>query len=126
MGFAVLALSACHLASAETPPLGIVFYSPAERASIVAHRSGIVEEEIVTTSYYTIAGFVKREGEKSVAWVNGRPIAEKPQMEGAPSIRVTRDGVLIDGKPAKVGETLDATSGERSSALPPDAVKVHK
>ncbi|MDD5058550.1 MAG: hypothetical protein PHQ60_11820 [Sideroxydans sp.] len=126
IGFVALTLSACSAALAESKPLGTVFYSPAERAELVAARSGLETRMGEKSSFYFISGFIKREGDKSVAWINGHPVSEKPQQEGAPPIRVFRDGVLIDGKPAKVGETLDATSGARSSALPPDAVTVIK
>ncbi len=126
IGFVALMMPASCTVFAAGSQLGTVFYSPSERAAIVAARSGTDAKMGEATTYYAVSGFVKREGDKSVAWINGHPVAEKPQEEGAPPISVSRDGVLIDGKPAKVGETLDATSGERSSALPPDAVTVIK
>ncbi len=126
-GFVALTLTASSAVLASGEQLGTVFYSPAERASIVAQRSGITEEEeAVTTSYYNVSGIVKREGEKSAVWLNGKPVYENSQSTNAPQIRVTPNGVTIDGKPAKVGETLDATTGESSSELPPEAVQVIK
>lgn len=128
-GVCAAALCASSAASAATDTLGTIFYSPAERAAIVAQRkaeSGEIGGESADTTIHTVSGFIKREGGNSVAWINGRPVAEKQQDGDAPTIKVYRDGVKIDGKPAKVGETLDALSGERASALPPDAVKVNK
>lgn len=121
-----LMLPASGVVFASGNTLGTVFYSPAERAALVAGRSGLDVQMGAATSHYAISGVVKRKDGKSVVWINDQPVSEKPHIEGTPPVRVFGDSVLIDGKPAKVGETLDAISGESASALPVDAVKVNK
>ena len=108
--------------------IGTVFYSPAERAALVAARKGVDEKtegpEKAESSRYTVSGIVIRGGGKSVTWLNGKPVVETPRDESLPPIRVSRDRVVIDNKSVKVGETLDIISGERVSPLPADAVKI--
>jgi hypothetical protein len=99
--------------------IGTVFYSPTERATLVAARSGIAQ-----TAIYTVTGITYRDAGKSVAWINGRAVAEVPKDEAIPTLVIARDHVLIEGKVIKVGETLDIISGQRVLRLPEKAVQV--
>lgn len=99
--------------------IGTVFYSPAERASLVAARNGITQSAV-----YTVNGIIQREAGKSVAWVNGRTANQVPQDEIIPTLVIERDHVMIEGNPIKVGESLDILSGQRILRLPEKSVQV--
>ncbi len=100
-------------------PIGTLFYSPTERAALVAARSGIAQ-----TAIYTVTGITYRGAGKSVAWINGRAVNEVPQDAAIPTLVIARDHVLIEGKAIKVGESLDIISGQRVLRLPENAVQV--
>ena len=95
-----------------------VFFSPAERASVVAARAGIAQ-----TAIYTVSGILQRGNGKSVVWVNGRAVPEAPRDEIIPTLSISRDHVRIEDKPIKVGESLDILSGQRILPLPENAVR---
>ncbi len=87
------------LVPAPAHAIGTVFYSPQERK---AHDE--------TTHVYTINGIVKRNEQKSVIWINGRPVNQDDPL--FPGLRIFEDHVLLDGVPIKVGESKDAASGK--------------
>ena len=97
--------------------IGTLFYSPAERAELVAARSGIAQSAV-----YTLNGITRRGAGKSVAWINGRAVTAPDPV--IPSLVIASDHVLIEGKPIKVGETLNINSGQRGLRLPENAVQV--
>lgn len=99
--------------------IGTLFYSPSERAALVAARSGIAQ-----TAIYTVTGITYREAGKSIAWINGRAVNQTPQDLAIPTLVIARDHVLIEGKAIKVGESLDIISGQRVLRLPEKAVQV--
>lgn len=99
--------------------IGTVFYSNTERSALVAARSGITQSAV-----YTLTGITRRGAGKSVAWINGRAVTETPQDPIIPTLVIARDHILIEGKPIKVGETLDIISGQRVLRLPEKAVRV--
>jgi hypothetical protein len=105
--------------AAHANSIGTLFYSPAERAELVAARSGITQSVV-----YTLNGITQRGAGKSVAWINGRAATEIPPDPVIPTLVIARDHVLIEGKSIKVGETLNITSGQRVLRLPENAVKV--
>lgn len=111
---ALIIINTAHANSIST-----VFYSPAERAALVAARSGIAQSAI-----YTLSGITEREAGKSVAWINGRAVTQRPQDAAIPTLIIKRDHVLIEDKAIKVGETLDIISGQRVLRLPEQAVQV--
>ena len=98
--------------------IGTVFFSPAERTSVVAARAGIAQ-----TALYTVSGILQRSNGKSVVWVNGRAVTEMPRDEIIPTLSISRDHVRIEDKPIKVGESLDILSGQRVLPLPENAVR---
>lgn len=99
--------------------IGTVFYSPAERSALVAARSGIAQ-----TAIYTVSGIIQRGAGKSVVWINGRAVPAVPQDAAIPTLKIARDHVMVEGKPIKVGESLDILSGQRILRLPENAVQV--
>jgi len=105
--------------TAHAYTIGTVFYSNAERATLVAARSGITQ-----TAVYSVTGIIRRGAGKSVAWVNGRAVTETPQDPIIPTLIIGRDHVMVEGKPIKVGESLDILSGQRVLRLPEKAVRV--
>jgi hypothetical protein len=107
------------ISTAHAHPVGTVFYSPAERAALVAARSGIAQSAV-----YTLSGITERNAGKSVAWINGRAVTQRPQDAAIPTLIIKRDHVLIENKAIKVGETLDIISGQRVLRLPENAVQV--
>ena len=115
--FIIASLLFCGTAQANA--IGTVFYSPAERAALVAARSGATQSVV-----YTLNGITQRGAGKSVAWINGRAVTQVPQDAAIPSLVIARDHILIEGKPIKVGETLDIISGQRTLRLPEQAVRV--
>ena len=117
-----------QMALAADQPLGTVFYSAAERQTLAAARHKPAEEgqeaEAKKSALFTVSGLLQRQAGKSVVWINGQPVAETRTDEGSPPIDLSNGRVLIDGKPVKVGETLDIVSGQRLSPLPTEAVRV--
>lgn len=105
--------------TAQANTIGTVFYSPAERAALVAARSGVTQSAI-----YTLNGITLRGAGKSVAWINGRAVTQVPQDAAIPTLVIARDHILIEGKVIKVGESLDIISGQRTLRLPEKAVQV--
>ncbi|MDD2721763.1 MAG: hypothetical protein PHH47_10710 [Gallionella sp.] len=112
-------LLALMMNNASGNAIGTVFFSPAERAALVAARQGITQ-----TAIYSVNGIIRRAGGKSVVWVNGRAVNESPQDEIIPTLKISRDHVEIEDKPIKVGESLDVISGQRILRLPEKAVQV--
>lgn len=105
--------------TAHAYTIDTVFYSNAERATLVAARSGITQ-----TAVYSVTGIIRRGMGKSVAWVNGRAVTETPQDPIIPTLVIGRDHVVVEGKPIKVGESLDILSGQRVLRLPEKSVRV--
>lgn len=99
--------------------IGTVFFSPAERATLVAARQGIAQ-----TAIFNVSGIVRRANGKSVVWVNGRAVNEMPQDVIIPTLKISRDHVEIENRSIKVGESLDVLSGQRILPLPPQSVQV--
>lgn len=117
-----------QLAQAADQPLGTVFYTAAERQALAAARHKTAEDgqeaEAKKSALFTVSGLVQRQDGKNVIWINGQPVAETQADTDSPPVDLSDGRVLIDGKPVKVGETLDIVSGQRLSPLPAEAVKV--
>lgn len=105
--------------NADANAIGTLFYSPSERLALVAARAGISQSAV-----YTLNGITRRDAGKTVAWINGRAVTEDPPDLAIPTLIIKRDYVLIEGKPIKVGESLDVISGQRVLRLPEQAVQV--
>ena len=114
-----LVLISLFPAATAARQIGTVFFSPSERAELVAARNGIAQ-----SSVYTLFGIVERGAGKSAAWINGRAVPQMPQDPIIPNLVIDRDHVLIDGKTIKVGESLDIVSNQRVLRLPEKSVQV--
>lgn len=117
-------LSSCAIlmllsTSVHAHEIGTLFYSPTERAELVAARSGITQ-----SATYTVSGIIKRAAGKSVVWINGRAITEVQPDPVIPTLIIDRDHVMVEGKSIKVGESLDIISGQRVLRLPENSVRV--
>lgn len=93
----LLALPATTVQGAE--PLGRLFYTPAERATLERQKQAASGGEAVAAA--TLNGVVRRSTGRNTVWINGTPVEEK-------------DGAIR--RPPRVGETL-APGGEVSDAL---------
>lgn len=104
--------------------LGTLFYSPVERAAIVAARRGETSGVVTQGTFVTVSGLVKRGRQKSTAWINGQTVTEGQSVPAAGIPAIGAKSVTIDGQDVRVRETLDLESGARSDALPQGAVSV--
>lgn len=111
-------------ASAKAEGLGTLFYSPTERSAISSAREGKTGND--TASGLTVSGIIKRESGKSTAWINNKAIPEGQPIPPASAPKITAQGVTIDGKPVRVGETVNLVTGERTDILPPGTVSAGK
>lgn len=107
-------------AISETKPLGTLFYTPTERAAITGARDGKDTQE--APSGITLSGVIKRARGKGTLWINNKPIAEGQAIPPTTTPQLTAQGVTIDGKPVRVGETINLITGEKSDLLPSSAV----
>ncbi len=104
-------------------PLGTLFYSAAERNALVRARQGPTDTAgAPVSSLMTINGLVKRQSGNSTAWVNGQAVQDGQSVPPASRLTTTERGVTLDGKPVRVGETLDLTTLQRSDIVAPGAV----
>ena len=124
---ALLALYPGTAAASQTSTdnLGVLFYSPTERMTIVRGRSENTADEIPSSSLQ-LDGLVRRGQGKSTVWINSRPIPEERSITQKHAVAVTPAGVAVDGKPLRIGESVDLTTGQRSDLVPPGGFSVKK
>ena len=138
-GLTVLATMLPSLAlAAETPVqqgerLGTLFYSPAERSAMARARqrqgesaAPISESVAPINQLMTVNGVVKRQSGNSTAWVNGQAIKEGQPAPPANRMTTTGRGAILDGRPVRVGETLDLSTLERTDIVAPGAVTIRR
>jgi len=116
-----VALAAPGQAAATQEDLGTLFYSAAERAAMVEARRSEVDAPLRSTRM-TVNGVVRRERVNSTAWVNGQAVADGHTLPLAGRVHVQRGGITIDGKPLRVGESLDVLTQTRGDVVAPGAV----
>jgi hypothetical protein len=116
-----VALAVPGQAAATQEDLGTLFYSAAERAAMVEARRGEADAPLRSTRM-TVNGVVRRERANSTAWVNGQPVADGHTLPLAGRVQVQRGGVTLDGKPLRVGESLDVVTQTRGDVVAPGAV----
>lgn len=121
-----LLLPAAASAQSSEERLGTLFFSPAERAAVMATRKGEQQGAINFGTSVSVSGLVKRGGQKSTAWINGQTVTEGQAVPAAGIPVISAKGVTIDGQDVRVRETLDLDSGARSDALPKGAVSVRR
>lgn len=123
---ALLLLLATASAQAQPERVGTLFYSPAERAGIVAARRADQPGLTFSSTRVSLGGLVKRGRGKSTAWVNGQAVAEGQAVPAAGVPVISAKSVAIDDQPVRVRETLDLESGSVSDVLPPGAFSVRR
>ena len=127
----------CVLTAAIAPgptvaqePLGRLFFTPAQRASLDIARTrraqttlpGDRSEDAAATTpvaqSVTFNGMVRRSDGKSTIWINGRPFNESEQTSGPVVGRIRQDGGILLQLPQsgrsmelKVGQTVELLSG---------------
>ena len=124
----VLAGSALATATAVQPGerVNTLFYSPAERTSIERSRQGQEQSAAPVNNLMTVNGVVKRNHGNSTAWVNGQAIQEGQPAPPANRVTTSGLGATLDGRPVRVGETLDLSTQERSDIVAPGAVTIRR
>jgi hypothetical protein len=113
--------SAGDEATPANAPLGTLFYSPAERTTIVGDRQQAPEAP-ARNSRMKVSGVVTREHGNSTAWVNGQVVHEGQPAPPASPVTMHRGGITLGGTPVRVGETLDLITRERGDIVAPGAV----
>lgn len=103
--------------------LGALFYTPTERDALVRARQGQADTPL-HISRVTVNGLVKRDRGHSTAWVNGQAVEDGQTLPLAGRVGVGRASVSVDGKPLRVGESLDLMTRERGDVVAPGAVTV--
>lgn len=126
----LLILPFCAQASQAASPgpeasLGTLLFSPTERAAITAAREGKTTTT-ETPSGLHLSGIVKRAKGKGTVWMNQRPVAEGEPIPPVSAPHLTTDGITVDGKPVRVGQTLDLLTGERHDLLAPGSLGTGK
>ena len=123
---------------AADPPLGRLFFTPSQRASLDVARSQRtratvateqVDEQVLQPAPQTITygGMVRRSDGKTTVWLNDRPVDEQ-KAGGGPTIvrRVGPDGAVTLEIPQsnrsvdlKVGQSVEVLSGSIGEAYRP-------
>jgi len=114
-------LQAMPPAQAEQP-LGRLFLSPERRSTLERLRQlDLADEEQEKADRYTVHGIVTRKSGATTLWLNDRRLqAAHPEAIGIQA--ETPDRARLAPEPGReldlrVGETLDAESGETTSGL---------
>lgn len=122
--FMLLLQAHCVVAAAEAERLGTLFYSPSERSTISSAREGKTGDE--TASGLAVSGIIKRDNGKGTVWINNKAVAEGQPVPPAAAPGITTQGITIDGKPVRVGETVNLVTGEKTDLIPSGAVSAGK
>jgi hypothetical protein len=110
-------------APAAKAVLGPLLYSHQQRVAMVQARSATALAE---GGSIRLSGLVRREGGKGTVWINRQAIVEGQAPPPAKHTRLTPGGVVIDGQPVRVGETVDLRSHERSDLVAPGALRIRE
>lgn len=116
--FLIFCLWTANTALAEEP-LGRLFFTPEERASLEFARQGHRQDNqaaIDTRQGVTLEGIVKRSDGKATVWINGRPQEVSPSSgyihgtgRSGASVQLPQGGQRLD---LQVGQTYDPSSGK--------------
>lgn len=109
----------CMAAPTAAQPLDTLFYTPAQRADILAARQPEAGTSVFGSAQ-RLTGVVRRSGGKSTVWVNDKALpegaAKSPPLKGVDAV--------VDGQRLRVGESVDSLTGARSDVVAPGAVTV--
>ncbi|MGH8750115.1 MAG: hypothetical protein ACREUV_00245 [Burkholderiales bacterium] len=122
--FAAILLLLLPLASMAAEPVGRLFFTPAQRATLDnARRQNIkinVETETPAFEIISVNGVVKRSDGESIVWINNKPMSDKQAVSGIKitphrgddarvNLQLQQSGREVD---LRVGQNLDAVSGQ--------------
>ena len=123
-------------AGAQAAPLGRLFFTPERRTALERQRQLNIQEktqETVEVSSVHLNGVVRRAGNKTTVWVNGRPQQVDNANAGIsvrPSSRdVDRVNIRVGEESSsslRVGETLNRATQEMSDGLAGGQIQVHR
>jgi hypothetical protein len=120
-------------AAADNAPLGRLFLTPAERASldvvrqnskppekIVKAGDGVDDEEKASAAsappaalpIVTVHGYVKRSDGKGTVWINGKPVQEKDSTKEVEVGRMRGDTNQVQIKLPSTGQTVNLKAGQ--------------
>lgn len=122
----MLAISALAVEAPSQPGerLGTLFYSAAERSAMTRGRQGAMA--IDANTVVNVNGIVKRERGNSTVWLNGQAVNEGQSLPPTTRTIISNTGVTLDGRPVRVGETLDIDTHERTDIVAPGAVTIKR
>jgi hypothetical protein len=116
---------------AQQPPLGRLFFTAEQRATLDARRRAGVPDQgapVAASPTTRLDGYVRRSGGKSTVWVNGLPIPESapdaPRIgpgEARVAVPVGESRARVGLKP---GETLDRGTGAVRDVIGEGEIKV--
>jgi len=124
-------------ASATAQELGRLFLTPEQRATLDARRKARVPDKpgaVAVSPVTRIDGYVQRSGGRSTVWVNGEAVTEGA-ARGTVHIRPGRPGEVGISTPlgeetrsssARVGQTVDTSTGEVRDPLGDGEIKVRR
>lgn len=139
-GLAVLYMAILTLSSsaayAQTQPLGRLFFTPERRAVLERQRQLNIQEktqETIEVASLHLNGVVRRSGNKTTVWVNGRPQAidnANAGIQAIPSAKeADRVGIRVgEENPAslRVGETLNRATQEMTNGLAGGQLQINR
>lgn len=105
--------------------LGTLLYSNAERVVIDRARLGLATDTGSAPGILqqvTVNGIVKRQGGKNTVWLNGQPLPEGETLSPIKSLRITLNGIQLDGQHLRIGETINLDTNARVDLVLPGAV----
>ena len=117
----LLVLLALLSAGAAAEPLGRLFFTPEQRVSADGLRAAA---SVGTTQ--RLDGLLTRSSGKATLWINGQAQHGSAAALGIPRQAHDRAALAADGKPAvllRVGESMDAGTGEKSDVIAPGSIR---
>lgn len=109
-------------AQSSPEPLGTLLFSPQERAQITTERNSDALGPDAPAAILKYQGLVRRSVGKSTVWVNDQALvhgdAKAPAMQGS--------NAILAGHALRVGESVQATTGQRQDVTAPGAVTVRR
>lgn len=111
------------LAQSPGAELGTLLYSPAERQALIRARTapvGATVPSLTAAPQSTrLSGVVSRGQGKSTAWINDAPVEQGQDAKS----KILGTEVLVDGQRLRVGQSINALTGERADVVAPGAVR---
>ncbi len=113
------------LVGSAAEPLGRLFYTPQQRATLDSARRQNIKVDVVTETSappenISVNGVINRSDGQSTVWINNRPLNEKRAPNGITIVSRSADNASVTlhlpqssrNVDLKVGQNLDATNGQ--------------